>query len=82
MVESFMKKNIIIAAIILAITAFFFRSYLFKGKLLFPTNLRRFRLDRETLPGLEIEDITRRSIPPDFERNPRIHQCFRIRAVR
>ncbi len=52
------------------------------GTLIFSTNLRRFRLDRETLPGLDIEDITRRTIPPDFERNARIHQCFCIRVAR
>ncbi len=34
-----MKRNFFIFAIILAIVVFFFRSYLFGGKLLFPTNL-------------------------------------------
>ena len=34
-----MKRNFFVFAIILAIVAFFFRSYLFGGKLLFPTNL-------------------------------------------
>ena len=48
------------------------------GLLVFSTNLRRFRLDRESLAGLTIEDITRRTIPEDFRRNPRIHHCFRI----
>jgi 23S rRNA (guanine2445-N2)-methyltransferase / 23S rRNA (guanine2069-N7)-methyltransferase len=52
------------------------------GTLVFSTNLRRFRLEQEALAGLEIEDITRRTIPADFERNPRIHQCFRIRMPR
>lgn len=33
------KRSLIIVGIILAISAFFFRSYLFGGKLLFPTNL-------------------------------------------
>ena len=35
-----------------------------EGILIFSTNLRRFKLDREALAGLEIEDITRRTIPP------------------
>ena len=48
------------------------------GVLIFSTNLRKFKLDREALAGLKIDDITRRTMPPDFERNPRIHQCFRI----
>jgi 23S rRNA (guanine2445-N2)-methyltransferase / 23S rRNA (guanine2069-N7)-methyltransferase len=48
------------------------------GVLVFSTNLRRFRLDREGLAGLTVEDITHRTIPEDFKRNPRIHQCFRV----
>jgi 23S rRNA (guanine2445-N2)-methyltransferase / 23S rRNA (guanine2069-N7)-methyltransferase len=48
------------------------------GILVFSTNLRRFRLDREGLADLTIEDITHRTIPEDFKRNPRIHQCFRV----
>ncbi len=48
------------------------------GTLVFSTNLRKFKLDRDALADFKIEDITRRTLPPDFERNPRIHQCFRI----
>jgi len=48
------------------------------GILLFSTNNRRFQLEKESLSGLVIEDITRRTIPKDFERDPRIHQCFRV----
>lgn len=51
------------------------------GTLVFSTNLRRFRFNTEALPELKIEDISRRTLPPDFERNPRIHQCFRIQRV-
>ncbi len=49
------------------------------GILIFSTNNRRFKLEREALSGLMIEDITRKTIPKDFERNPKIHQCFQIR---
>jgi 23S rRNA (guanine2445-N2)-methyltransferase / 23S rRNA (guanine2069-N7)-methyltransferase len=35
-------------------------------------------MDRESLPELQIEEITRQTIPRDFERNPRIHTCWRI----
>ena len=49
------------------------------GLLIFSTNFRKFKLDTDALADLEIEDITRRTIPPDFERNPRIHQCWKIR---
>ncbi|HKQ31092.1 MAG TPA: bifunctional 23S rRNA (guanine(2069)-N(7))-methyltransferase RlmK/23S rRNA (guanine(2445)-N(2))-methyltransferase RlmL [Burkholderiales bacterium] len=51
------------------------------GTLIFSTNLRRFKIERDALNGLDIDDITRRTIPPDFERNPKIHQCFRIRRA-
>jgi 23S rRNA (guanine2445-N2)-methyltransferase / 23S rRNA (guanine2069-N7)-methyltransferase len=51
------------------------------GILIFSTNNRRFKLDRETLADLSIEDISRRTIPKDFERNSRIHQCWRIERV-
>jgi len=48
------------------------------GTLLFSTNLRSFKMDRDALTDLSPEDITRQTIPHDFERNPRIHQCWRI----
>lgn len=48
------------------------------GILIFSTNYRRFRLDTEALAELKIEDISRRTIPHDFERSPRIHQCWQI----
>ncbi|MEK7717047.1 MAG: bifunctional 23S rRNA (guanine(2069)-N(7))-methyltransferase RlmK/23S rRNA (guanine(2445)-N(2))-methyltransferase RlmL [Pseudomonadota bacterium] len=51
------------------------------GILVFSTNLRRFKIDREALSPLTAEDITRKTIPQDFERNPKIHQCFRIRRT-
>ena len=46
---------------------------------MFSTNFTRFDLDAAALPGLTIEDISRATIPKDFERNPRIHRCFLIR---
>ncbi len=48
------------------------------GVLFFSTNLRRFKLEQDALKGLSVEDITRKTIPKDFERDPKIHQCFRI----
>jgi 23S rRNA (guanine2445-N2)-methyltransferase / 23S rRNA (guanine2069-N7)-methyltransferase len=48
------------------------------GILIFSNNLRRFRLDTDALADLDIEDITARTIPKDFARNPRIHHCWRI----
>jgi len=48
------------------------------GTLIFSNNLRHFRMDQAALPQARIEDISRRTLPKDFERNPRIHNCWRI----
>jgi len=48
------------------------------GTLIFSNNLRRFQMDRDALPELKIEDISKKTLPLDFERNPRIHNCWRI----
>jgi len=48
------------------------------GVLIFSTNHRKFRLDVEALADLKIEDWSRRTLPLDFARNPKIHQCWRI----
>ena len=51
------------------------------GLLVFSTNYTRFELEAAALPGLRIEDISKATIPKDFERNQRIHRCYLIRAV-
>lgn len=48
------------------------------GILIFSTNHRKFRLDRDALSDLRIEDWSRRTLPLDFARDPKIHQCWRI----
>jgi 23S rRNA (guanine2445-N2)-methyltransferase / 23S rRNA (guanine2069-N7)-methyltransferase len=48
------------------------------GLLLFSTHFRRFKMNLEALSQFRMEDITPRTIPPDFKRNPRIHQTWRI----
>ena len=48
------------------------------GTIVFSNNFQRFRFDAAALPELEIRDITRETIPPDFARNPRIHHCFLV----
>ena len=48
------------------------------GILLFSTNFRHFKLDPGLLEEFKVDDISRQTIPPDFARNPRVHQCFRI----
>ena len=49
------------------------------GVLIFSSNLRSFKLDQALTEEFNIEDRSRWSIPRDFQRNPRIHQCFFIR---
>jgi 23S rRNA (guanine2445-N2)-methyltransferase / 23S rRNA (guanine2069-N7)-methyltransferase len=49
-----------------------------QGILIFSTNFRKFKIEAAALPELLLEDISRATIPRDFERNPRIHQCWRI----
>lgn len=50
-----------------------------EGEIFFSTNRRDFRLDTEALTGLQIKDISKATLPVDFERNPKIHYCWRIR---
>ena len=50
-----------------------------QGVLVFSNNFRKFHLDHEALPELRIENISAATLPRDFARNPRIHNCWRIR---
>jgi 23S rRNA (guanine2445-N2)-methyltransferase / 23S rRNA (guanine2069-N7)-methyltransferase len=49
------------------------------GTLVFSTNAQKFRLDERVTQGYATVDISRETLPKDFERNPRIHQCFEVR---
>jgi 23S rRNA (guanine2445-N2)-methyltransferase / 23S rRNA (guanine2069-N7)-methyltransferase len=50
------------------------------GTLYFSNNFRRFRLDTDAIAAFaDVEDITPRTIPPDFARDARIHRCWRLR---
>jgi len=48
------------------------------GLILFSNNFRHFKLHRSAFPDLTVEEITRSTIPPDFQRNPKIHNCWKI----
>jgi 23S rRNA (guanine2069-N7)-methyltransferase / 23S rRNA (guanine2445-N2)-methyltransferase len=50
-----------------------------EGLLVFSTNAQRFKLDESLNERHAVTDISRATIAPDFERNPRIHRCFEIR---
>ncbi len=47
------------------------------GVIFFSTNFRRFKFAEQDLSGVEIREISRQTVPPDF-RNRRIHRCWRI----
>ncbi len=49
------------------------------GQLIFSTNNRRFKLERDALNEFAIDDISAASLPKDFVRNQKIHQCFIIK---
>ncbi|WBA09847.1 bifunctional 23S rRNA (guanine(2069)-N(7))-methyltransferase RlmK/23S rRNA (guanine(2445)-N(2))-methyltransferase RlmL [Salinivibrio kushneri] len=51
------------------------------GEIIFSNNKRHFKMDLEGLAaaGLSAENISKRSIPEDFARNPHIHNCWIIR---
>ncbi len=50
-----------------------------QGLLLFSTNAQRFRLDPAVPSRCTVTDISQRTLPFDFKRNPHIHRCFEIR---
>jgi 23S rRNA (guanine2445-N2)-methyltransferase / 23S rRNA (guanine2069-N7)-methyltransferase len=49
------------------------------GLLIFSTNLRNFKMDTSALERFDLEDHTQASLDPDFQRNQRIHQCWKLR---
>ena len=49
------------------------------GTMIFSNNSRRFHLDHMALEEFDVEEISRATIPPDFERSPRIHRCWLFR---
>ncbi|MDD2814161.1 MAG: bifunctional 23S rRNA (guanine(2069)-N(7))-methyltransferase RlmK/23S rRNA (guanine(2445)-N(2))-methyltransferase RlmL [Thiotrichaceae bacterium] len=49
-----------------------------RGVLIFSNNYQRFKLDTEALSDLEIQDMSAATLPKDFARNPKIHQCWKI----
>ncbi len=49
-----------------------------EGLLMFSNNLRSFQLATEIIEHYRVENKTQSSIPKDFERNQKIHQCWYI----
>ncbi len=50
-----------------------------EGHLYFSNNRRGFSLDESLQTDFRCEDITLQTLPPDFQRNHRIHCCWSIR---
>jgi 23S rRNA (guanine2445-N2)-methyltransferase / 23S rRNA (guanine2069-N7)-methyltransferase len=50
------------------------------GLIVFSTNSQRFRLEESLSTRYDVRDISGKTLPKDFERNPRIHRCFEVRA--
>ena len=48
------------------------------GIILFSNNYRKFKMDLDGLNEFQVEDLSRTTLPPDFERKPKSHNCWRI----
>ncbi|ORU92423.1 MAG: 23S rRNA (guanine(2445)-N(2))/(guanine(2069)-N(7))-methyltransferase [Cycloclasticus sp. symbiont of Bathymodiolus heckerae] len=49
-----------------------------KGTIIFSTNFRKFKLDEAALEKLNVQNISKQTLPKDFERNPKIHYCWNL----
>ena len=49
------------------------------GEIIFSNNFRKFKMDLAGLDGFKITEITDITIPKDFERNKKIHNCWLIK---
>lgn len=50
------------------------------GLLLFSTNAQKFKLDETATQQWAVTDVSAATIPFDFQRNPRIHRAYELRA--
>lgn len=50
------------------------------GLLFFSTHCRGFRLDPEAAARFALEEVTEKTLPPDFARRPPIHRCWLLRG--
>lgn len=51
------------------------------GTLIFSNNFRRFKLDEPLFIRYRVEEITDKTLDPDFARDAKIHRCWLIRAT-
>ena len=50
-----------------------------QGVLIFSNNFRRFKLDAALSEQFSVNDISAKTLPEDFKRNPKIHRCWEIK---
>ena len=50
------------------------------GEIIFSNNWRQFKLDETQLVdmGLSVNNISKQTLPADFQRNPKIHHCWSL----
>lgn len=50
------------------------------GEILFSNNLRQFKLDEQGVKdlGLTVKNISKSTLPEDYQRNPKIHNCWSL----
>ena len=53
------------------------------GTIIFSNNKRGFKMDMEGLAELDLkaENISKKTLPLDFERNPHIHNCWVVTHI-
>ena len=51
------------------------------GVLVFSNNYRKFKLDEALTREFNVREITDETIPPDFQRNRRIHRAWEFRHL-
>jgi 23S rRNA (guanine2445-N2)-methyltransferase / 23S rRNA (guanine2069-N7)-methyltransferase len=51
------------------------------GLIIFSNNFRKFKLDPDLLEKYKVEDISKKTIPYDFERNQKIHHAWLIKKI-
>lgn len=49
------------------------------GGIIFSTNFKKFNFDASNFPNMVTKNLTRQTLPEDFSRNQKIHQCWQIK---
>lgn len=49
-----------------------------KGTIIFSNNFRRFKMDFDSLKNFSIQELSKSTLPPDFIKRPKIHNCWDI----